>query len=131
MIFLLGIGTAFAAPVYDGEVTPNAVMLLDATTGQILFEQNADEVIRPASTTKIMTCIVALENSDLNDVVTVGPEGDWTGSGYSLLGTRYGEEIVMKDLLTGLMSTAQIRLLLLGASQCEIADPGDGGYLSI
>ena len=103
MIFLIGIGSAFAAPEYEGEAVPNAVMLLDATTGQILFEQNADEVIRPASTTKIMTCILALENSDLDDVVTVGPEGDWTGSGYSLLGTRYGEEIVMKDLLTGLM----------------------------
>ena len=103
MVFALGIGTALAAPEYDGDVTPNAVMLLDATTGQILFEKNADEVIRPASTTKIMTCIVALENSEMDEVVTVGPEGDWTGSGYSLLGTRYGEEIVMKDLLTGLM----------------------------
>lgn len=103
MVFMVGVGTAFAAPVYEGEAKPNAVMLLDATTGQILFEQNADEVIRPASTTKIMTLIVALENSQLDDVVTVGPEGDWTGSGYSLLGTRYGEEIVMKDLLTGLM----------------------------
>lgn len=103
MIFLLGIGTAFAAPEYEGEAAPNAVMLLDATTGQVLFEQNADEVLRPASTTKIMTCIIALENSDLDEIVTVGPEGDWTGSGYSLLGTKYGEEIVMKDLLTGLM----------------------------
>ena len=96
MIFALGISTAFASPVYEGDVTPNAVMLLDATTGQVLFEKNADEVIRPASTTKIMTCIVALENSQMDEVVTVGAEGDWTGSGYSLLGTRYGEKIVMK-----------------------------------
>ncbi len=102
-VFTVSIGTAFAAPEFEGEVKPNAVMLLDATTGKVLFEQNADAGIRPASTTKIMTCIVALENSNLDDVVKVGPEGDWTGSGYSLLGTKNGEEIVMKDLLTGLM----------------------------
>ena len=92
-----------AAPEYEGEVSPNAVMLIDAKTGMVLYEKNADEVIRPASTTKIMTCIVALENSNLDDVVKVGPEGDWTGSGYSLLGTKNGEEIVMRDLLYGLM----------------------------
>ena len=103
LIFTLGIGTAFAALDYEGEVKPNAVMLLDATTGRVLFEKNADEVIRPASTTKIMTCIIALENSNLDDEVTIGPEGDWTGSGYSLLGTKNGEKIIMKDLLTGLM----------------------------
>ena len=103
LVFALSIGTAFAAPEFGGEVKPNTAMLLDATTGKVLFEQNADAGIRPASTTKIMTCILALENSSLDDVVTVGPEGDWTGSGYSLLGTKNGEEIVMKDLLTGLM----------------------------
>ena len=92
-----------AAPEYEGEVSPNAVMLIDAKTGAVLYEKNADGVIRPASTTKIMTCIVALENSNLDDVVKVGPEGDWTGSGYSLLGTKNGEEIVMRDLLYGLM----------------------------
>lgn len=103
LILVVMAGTALAAPEYQGEVTPNAVMLLDAVTGQVLFEKNADEQIRPASTTKILTCIVALENSNMDDIVKVGPEGDWTGSGYSLLGTKDGEEIVMKDLLYGLM----------------------------
>lgn len=103
LIFVVSITTVFAAPEYEGSVKPNAVMLIDATTGTVLFEKNADEVIRPASTTKIMTCIVALENSDLDEEVKVGPEGDWTGSGYSLLGTKNGEKIIMKDLLTGLM----------------------------
>lgn len=106
LIFLILIalaGTALAAPEYQGEVSPNAVMLLDAATGKVIYEKNADEQIRPASTTKILTCIVALENSNMDDIVKVGPEGDWTGSGYSLLGTKDGEEIVMKDLLYGLM----------------------------
>ena len=103
LIIALSAASAIAAPVYEDEVKPNAVMLLDATTGQVLYEKNADEHIRPASTTKILTLLVAIENSDMDDEVTIGPEGDWTGSGYSLLGTKNGERIIMKDLLHGLM----------------------------
>lgn len=103
LIFVVSISTVLAAPEFEGSVKSNAVMLLDAATGKVLYEKNADEIIRPASTTKIMTCIVALENSTLDEEVKVGPEGDWTGSGYSLLGTKNGEKIIMKDLLTGLM----------------------------
>ncbi len=101
MIFF--IGSAFAAPPYDGSIESNAVMLIDSATGEVLFQKNADEQIRPASTTKIMTCILALEKSSMDEVVKIGPEGDWTGSGYSLLETKNGEEIKMKDLLYGFM----------------------------
>lgn len=103
MILSVIAGLALAAPAYEEDVQPHAVMLLDAVTGKVLYEKNADERIRPASTTKILTCIVALENSELDEIVDIGPEGDWTGSGYSLLGTKNGEQIVMGDLLTGLM----------------------------
>jgi D-alanyl-D-alanine carboxypeptidase len=99
----LFMGSALAAPAYDGEVKPNAVMLLDATTGQVLYEKNADERIYPASTTKILTCIVALENGNLDDTVTVGKEGDWTGSGYSLMGIKNGQQLSLRELLYGMM----------------------------
>lgn len=97
------LGSAAAAPVFEETVAPNAVMLIDVVTGEVLYEKNADEQIRPASTTKIMTLIVALEHVSLDETITVGPEGDWSGSGYSLLGTRNGERISMKDLLYGMM----------------------------
>ena len=97
------LGSAAAAPVFDETVAPNAVMLIDVVTGEVLYEKNADEQIRPASTTKIMTLIVALEHVSLEETITVGPEGDWSGSGFSLLGTRNGERISMKDLLYGMM----------------------------
>jgi D-alanyl-D-alanine carboxypeptidase len=116
-----------AAPAYDGDINANAVMLLDATTGAVLYEKNADEQIRPASTTKILTCIVALENASLDEVVTVGPEGDWTGSGYSLLNTKNGEKIVMKDLLYGMMlvsgnDAAAAVAVHVGGSEAGFAD---------
>ena len=97
------LGSAAAAPTYEEAVAPNAVMLIDVVTGEVLYEKNADEQIRPASTTKIMTLIVALEHVSLDETITVGTEGDWSGSGFSLLGTRNGERITMKDLLYGMM----------------------------
>ncbi len=99
----LFLGLVYAAPEYEGEVNSNAVMLLDATTGEVLFEKNAAEQIYPASTTKILTCIVALENANLDDMVTVGPDGDWSGSGYSLMGIKNGQQLSLRELIYGMM----------------------------
>lgn len=101
-------GTAMAAPPeYTGNIKDSlAVMLINADSGQVLYEQNADERVKPASTTKILTTILALENSSLDETVTVGSEGDWSskeGMGYSLLHTKKNEVIKMKDLLYGMM----------------------------
>jgi D-alanyl-D-alanine carboxypeptidase (penicillin-binding protein 5/6) len=101
-------GTALAAaPAYTGEINPDiAAMLIDADSGRVLHEQRADEQVKPASTTKILTTIVALENSSLTEEVIVPPEGDWTpkiSMGYSLLKIKKDEKITMKDLLYGMM----------------------------
>lgn len=49
-------------------------ILIDSTTGQILYEHNAYEKLYPASTTKLMTAILTLENCQLTDTVTVNPD---------------------------------------------------------
>ncbi len=103
LVLSMGAGSALAADPYSEEVKPHAVMLLDATTGQVLYEKNADEQIYPASTTKILTCIVALEKGSLDDVVTVGKDGDWTGSGYSLMGLKNGQKLTLRELIYGMM----------------------------
>jgi D-alanyl-D-alanine carboxypeptidase (penicillin-binding protein 5/6) len=96
------LGTAqAAAPQYDGDVGPFAVMLVDASSGAVLYEKNADETIEPASTTKIMTLLIALENADMDSVVTVSSNA--ANQGGSLLHISTGEKIVMKDLLNGMM----------------------------
>lgn len=100
-------GSALAAqPEYKGEMNQDFyVMLIDADTGKVLYEQGADQEIKPASTTKIMTTIIALENSSLSDIVTIPAECDWSSKpgDYSKLDVRRNEEITMKDLVYGMM----------------------------
>jgi serine-type D-Ala-D-Ala carboxypeptidase (penicillin-binding protein 5/6) len=56
-------------------INPNgSYILIDAKTGQVILEKNADVKFRPASTTKIMTAIMALENGDLNQEMKVSKE---------------------------------------------------------
>ncbi len=48
----------------EAEITAEAAILIDELTGQVLFEKNADQKMYPASTTKILTGIIILENHD-------------------------------------------------------------------
>ena len=57
-----------------GAVSARAAVVIDADTGETLFEQNADSRLPMASTTKIMTALVALGEGDLDRVYTVKPE---------------------------------------------------------
>ncbi len=65
-------GDAFL-PLKSNELYALSACLMDADSGRVLYEKNADEVRAMASTTKIMTLIVALEYANENDIVTVSP----------------------------------------------------------
>ena len=52
-------------------VAAKAALLIDLNTGRTVYEQDADERVYPASLTKIMTCLIALENGNLSDVITI------------------------------------------------------------
>ena len=54
-----------------GPLYATGAVLMDADSGRVLYEKNGQEFMANASTTKIMTCILALENAELEDVVTV------------------------------------------------------------
>lgn len=84
--------------------TPH-IVLLETETNTVLFEKRAREKAYPASTTKIMTCIVALEHcQDLDTYYTCGYEAvNGFGSASSLLGLKQGYKVTIKDLLYGLM----------------------------
>ena len=70
----------------------------------VLYEKNARRKTFPASTTKIMACLVALENfPDLDQLVTVGPEAGRIPADSSKLNIREGEQYPMIDLLYGMM----------------------------
>ncbi|MEA5002442.1 MAG: D-alanyl-D-alanine carboxypeptidase family protein [Christensenella sp.] len=85
------------------KITADSVMLIDADTGEVLFSKNKDWRVFPASTTKLMTAILTLENCNMEDMVTVGAEVDEFSKGSSLMGLRRGETISVKDLFYGLM----------------------------
>lgn len=88
----------------DFEATGKAALAYDLNSGTLLYALNPDEKMYPASTTKIMTCLLALELCDLQEVVTVTAEAikeiDWTSSAAGLLA---GEEMTMEQLLYCLM----------------------------
>lgn len=78
-----------------------AALLLDATEGRVLFSQNQDQRLPMASTTKIMTAIIAIENMPVDYVVTVPKEAvNIEGSSIYLY---ENEQITCLDLLYGLM----------------------------
>ncbi len=78
-----------------------SAVLMDARSGRVLYSKNADEVMAMASTTKIMTCIVALENGNLEDDVTVSKYA--AGMPKVKLYIKEGEQYKLKDLLYSLM----------------------------
>lgn len=96
-----------AAMVQDTERIPEpqlfsqAAVLMDGETGRVLWGKNEDKILPMASTTKIMTCILALENSGLDDEVTVS---DYAASMPDVqLNIRPGETYRMADLLHSMM----------------------------
>lgn len=78
-----------------------SAILIDASSGRVLFEKNANEKLGMASTTKIMTAVIALENSDLSEIVTVSQNAAATEGSSMYLNS--GEKIKMESLLYGLM----------------------------
>ncbi len=99
---------AFALPVYakppSPEIQGSSAILIDSATGKILYEKNIHEKKYPASITKIMTAIIALENGTLDDIVTAGPNAVFSiERGSSNIGILVGEQISLEELLIGLL----------------------------
>ena len=103
IIFLLLIFAFFPA-VYSANLNENVYMSLDAKTGASFIEKDADKKVFPASTTKIMTCILTLENLKLDEKVTVTPEMiNKVPIGSSTMKLVKNEVLTVEDLLYGLM----------------------------
>lgn len=101
IIICLSAAVLFPFNAYAAKTSAQAAVLMNAVTRQILYSDNADKKMAPASTTKIMTALIAIENGDLEDTVTVSKDAEiQEGSSVYL---RAGDEITLKDLLYGLM----------------------------
>lgn len=85
-------------------INSKAAILVEVSTGRILYEKNSTKQLYPASTTKIMTAILVLEKCNLNDIVTISETAlDNLPSGYVTCDLQVDEEISVNDLLYALM----------------------------
>lgn len=91
----------FSAPCSALEISAQFACVMDAQTGSVLFEKNAYERHSMASTTKIMTALLALENSEENELVTVS--GNAAATEGSSIYLSAGEVLPMNTLLYGLL----------------------------
>lgn len=82
-------------------MTATGAVAIDANTAEVLYDKNMNTSMHPASTTKILTAMVVLDNMNLDDVVTVGP--DAVGIEGSVLNLQEGEQLTVVDLLYGML----------------------------
>lgn len=87
--------------VKEPVINATAAVVIDMDSGRIMYEKNANSKKAIASTTKIMTAIVALENGNLEDIVTVSKRAASVNG--STINLKEGEKIKLGELMYGMM----------------------------
>jgi len=87
--------------VQPPEIVGKAGIVMDVLTGKVLYEKNAHMQLEPASTTKIMTAILALERGNLSDTVVTSKEPPRVDG--SRIYLEEGEELTLEQMLYGMM----------------------------
>lgn len=101
VVLTINMSNLAAAAPNPPNIAAKAAIVIDATTGKVLYSKNAEEQRYPASTTKMMSLIVALEHGDLDELVTASKNAATTEG--STLWLTQGEKLKMIDLLYGMM----------------------------
>lgn len=101
-----------------------SAILIDGGSGQVLYEKNAEAVKDPASITKIMTCLLTLENKDMDDEITIDFQPTTEGHNLAL---KQGEVLTVRDLLHALMlyscnDAAEVLAVAVGGDIDSFAD---------
>lgn len=105
------------------QIYSEAGIVMDIDSGAILYAKNIDDPHYPASITKILTALVALENNELTDIVTITPEDyNFLERGDNHIGLKNKEEITMEDALHGTLLASGNEVAHAVASNTE------GGY---
>lgn len=92
---------ALAKPLPEPSTGAVSACLIDADDNGVLYGKDEDKIMHPASTTKIMTAILALESGKLDEPLVITPEAVNTEP--SSLGLRLGDKITLREALTGMM----------------------------
>lgn len=124
------VGTASVdedTPTEQPEVKYGSAIVMDADTGAVLYEKNAYMVRPMASTTKIMTSLLAIESGDIGRYITITEEMlAYDEEGSTKLGLKLGDTITIHDLVVGMLllsgnDCAQAIAIYLGGSFEEFA----------
>ena len=103
-VLFLPAGKSYAQAVYENsEYDSMSYMLIEIDSGEVLAQHDADRLVYPASTTKLMTALLLMEKKGLEGEATVGTEVNGMPSGSSLMHIEVGETLSVKDLFYGLM----------------------------
>lgn len=99
LIFILNISISYGISDVP-DISAGAAILIDSSSEKIIYSKNESEKMYPASTTKILTAILTIENCNLDDVVTVPYEAiSSIPSGYSVAALQVGEQLTVEQLL--------------------------------
>jgi D-alanyl-D-alanine carboxypeptidase (penicillin-binding protein 5/6) len=85
------------------KIQGKSCIVLDANTGNVLYNKNMNKKIYPASCTKVLTAIVAIENSNLDDIITVKKDATELSYNSSNIALKPGEKISMEQALFALL----------------------------
>ena len=105
-LFVLAAAAMLLLPVRARalDIAAGGAILMEATTRRVVMEKDADKRMPMASTTKIMTALVAVESGDLDRMVSVPDSA--VGTEGSSMYLKRGEKLTLRDLLYGLMLTS-------------------------
>ena len=98
LLILFAVSTQALAAV-PPEITADAAIVVDTGSGRVLYEKNADKREYPASMTKMMTCLLAIESGRLGSIVEVSPNA----AAVECTRMHPGDQIRMQDLITQMM----------------------------
>ena len=93
--------TGYGMQLSESELYARSACLMDADSGRVLYSKNSEQKLPMASTTKIMTCILALEDGRMDDLVTVSAYAASQPKVH--MGAKTGEQFYLQDLLYALM----------------------------
>lgn len=97
----LGVSPAGSANTEEGVLSASAALLVDITEGKVVYQKNPHLKLYPASTTKILTGLVALENADISQVATIDESIKIEEDNVWICDLRVGDVITLEQALYG------------------------------
>lgn len=98
--YVLSAESSSSTPSSIPSITSTSAILIDNRTNKILYNKDINKKMFPASTTKILTAIIVLENCDLDDIVTTSYNAVMSvPEGYSTANIQIGEQLTVEQLL--------------------------------